>query len=269
MGTLVCFHAHPDDESISTGGTIARAVAEGHRVVLVVATNGDHGEVPDDLAPGETLVDRRRAETAASAAVLGVHRVEWLGYADSGMTGWEQNGHEHSFLQAPLDEAAEKLAAILREEQADVLTTLRLARQLRSSRPHQGAHRSATAPPNWPTRPVVFETTMNRDAMVRFFEHGPRGRRHWRSRRRGLGPQRPGRRRQPDRHTRGRDSRLRVDVSAYVQQKRESIRCHKSQITDAGFFSTMPDEQFAFAFGHEWFIVAGSSEPLRDGWLFE
>ena len=50
MGTLVCFHAHPDDESISTGGTIARAVAEGHRVVLVVATNGDHGEVPDDLA---------------------------------------------------------------------------------------------------------------------------------------------------------------------------------------------------------------------------
>ena len=68
MATLVCFHAHPDDEVISTGGTIARAAAEGHRVVLVVATNGDHGEVPDDLAPGETLVDRRRVETEASAA---------------------------------------------------------------------------------------------------------------------------------------------------------------------------------------------------------
>ena len=64
MSTIVCLHAHPDDEATSTGGTIARAVAEGHRVVLVVATNGDHGEVPDDLAPGETLVDRRRAETA-------------------------------------------------------------------------------------------------------------------------------------------------------------------------------------------------------------
>ena len=50
MGTLVCFHAQPDDESISTGGSIARAVAEGHRVVVVVATNGDHGEVPDDPA---------------------------------------------------------------------------------------------------------------------------------------------------------------------------------------------------------------------------
>eukprot|EP01041_Mallomonas_annulata_P034928 gene34928-57791_t len=94
---------------------MARAVEEGHRVVLVVATNGDHGEVPDDLAPGETLVDRRRAETAKSAEVLGIHRVAWLDYADSGMTGWAQNDHEHSFHQAPLDEAAERLAAILRE----------------------------------------------------------------------------------------------------------------------------------------------------------
>ena len=109
MGTLVCFHAHPDDESISTGGTMARAVAEGHRVVLVVATNGD-------LAEGESLVDRRRAETALSVEALGVHRLEWLNYADSGMTGWEQNHHERSFLQAPVNEAAGKLAAILRDE---------------------------------------------------------------------------------------------------------------------------------------------------------
>ena len=67
MGTLVCFHAHPDDEALSTGGSMARAHAEGHRVVLVIATNGEHGEVPDDLAPDETLVDRRRRETAQSA----------------------------------------------------------------------------------------------------------------------------------------------------------------------------------------------------------
>lgn len=98
MGTLVCFHAHPDDEVISTGGTIARASSEGHRVVLVVATNGDHGEMPDDLAHGESLIDRRRRETEASAAVLGIDRVVWLGYSDSGMTGWEQNHDPTSFL---------------------------------------------------------------------------------------------------------------------------------------------------------------------------
>ncbi len=267
MGTLVCLHAHPDDESISTGGTIARAVAEGHRVVLVVATNGDHGEMPDDLAPGETLVDRRRAETMASAAVLGVHRVEWLGYADSGMTGWDQNGHEHSFFQAPLEEAAEKLAAILRDEQADVLTAYDWHGNYGHPdhiKVHTVGHRAAALAGT----PRVFEATMNRDEMVRFFEMakedggsgGPDGE-DW-------DPNGPADDGNPM-GTPEAEITHRVDVSAYVTQKRSSIRCHKSQITDAGFFSTMPDEQFAFAFGHEWFIEAGSSAPLRDGWLFE
>ena len=110
MGTLVCFHAHPDDEAISTGGTIARAAAEGHRVVLVLATNGEWGESPADLGD-QTLLERRRDEVAASAAALGVARIVWLGYEDSGMTGWAQNTNPGSFLQAPLDEAAERLAA--------------------------------------------------------------------------------------------------------------------------------------------------------------
>jgi len=99
MGTLVCFHAHPDDESISTGGSLARASAEGHRVVVVIATNGDYGEIPEDLAEGETLVERRRAETLLSTAALGVHRLVWLGYKDSGMTGWEQNSDPESFCK--------------------------------------------------------------------------------------------------------------------------------------------------------------------------
>jgi LmbE family N-acetylglucosaminyl deacetylase len=267
MGTLVCFHAHPDDESISTGGTIARAVAEGHRVVLVVATNGDHGEVPDDLAPGETLVDRRRAETQASAEVLGVHRVVWLGYADSGMTGWPQNEFEGSFFQAPLDEAAERLAAVLRDERADVLTTYDWHGNYGHPdhiKVHQVGHRAAELAGT----PAVFEATMNRDEMVRFFEMakaeggsgGPEGE-DW-------DPNGPADDGNPM-GTPEAEITHRIDVSPYVLQKRESIRCHKSQITDAGFFSTMPDEQFAFAFGHEWFIKAGSSEPLRDGWLFE
>ncbi len=267
MGTLVCFHAHPDDESISTGGTIARAVAEGHRVVLVVATNGDHGEMPDDLAPGETLVDRRRAETHASAAVLGVHRVEWLGYADSGMTGWDQNDHEQSFVRAPLDEAAQRLATILREEHADVLTAYDWHGNYGHPdhiKVHTVGHRAAELAGT----PRVFEATMNRDEMVRFFEmakaagdSGAPDGEDW-------DPNGPADDGNPM-GTPEAEITHRVDVAAYVLQKRASIRCHKSQITDAGFFSTMPDEQFAFAFGQEWFIEAGSSAPLSDGWLFE
>jgi LmbE family N-acetylglucosaminyl deacetylase len=90
MATLVVFHAHPDDEATTTGGTIARASDEGHRVVLVIATNGDHGE-KDGVAEGESLVVHRRKEAEASAAVLGISRIVWLGYRDSGLTGWPQN----------------------------------------------------------------------------------------------------------------------------------------------------------------------------------
>jgi LmbE family N-acetylglucosaminyl deacetylase len=123
MSTLVAFHAHPDDESLIMGGSLARASAEGHRVVVVVATDGDHGEKPADLAQGETLMDRRRAETQRSCDALGVHRLEWLGYSDSGMTGWEQNTHPDAFINADIEGAARALADILLEERADVFVT--------------------------------------------------------------------------------------------------------------------------------------------------
>ena len=113
MSTLVCFHAHPDDECLATGGTIARASSEGHRVVLVVATDGAFGEVPNDLQPGETLADRRFKEVTASAKVLGVARLEMLGYKDSGMTGWSQNSDPQAFINADVDVAAQKLSKIL------------------------------------------------------------------------------------------------------------------------------------------------------------
>src|SRR5690606_28839417 len=113
----------PDDESIGTGGTLARAAAEGHRVVLVFATRGELGEVTDAfLDDGEQLGDRREAECHASAAVLGAQRVAFLGYRDSGMMGEPSNDDEQCFWQADVDEAADRLAAILRDEDADVIT---------------------------------------------------------------------------------------------------------------------------------------------------
>src|SRR3954452_21246673 len=88
MATLVTFHAHPDDECLRTAGVMAKAVADGHRVVLVVATRGEVGEVPEGfLAAGEALGDRRTIETHAAADLLGADRVEFLGYRDSGMVG--------------------------------------------------------------------------------------------------------------------------------------------------------------------------------------
>jgi len=86
MGTIVSFHAHPDDESIASGGTLALAHDGGHRTVLVFGTRGELGEpVPGVLGDGEQLALRRTAEVFRSAEVLGVDRVEFLGWMDSGM----------------------------------------------------------------------------------------------------------------------------------------------------------------------------------------
>ena len=264
MGTLVCFHAHPDDESISTGGTLARASAEGHRVVVVIATNGEYGEVPEDLADGETLVDRRRAETARSAAALGVHRVAWLGYKDSGMTGWDQNSDPESFLQAPVEEAATKLADILREEQADVLTVY----DWHGNYGHPDhikvnivGHRAA----EMVGVDRVFEATMNRDHIIRMVEA---------AREAGalFGEDFDPNAGADDGNPLGMlESELThaVDVSAYLTAKRESLRAHRSQITDTSFFLEMPDEAFDQSFGTEWFILKGAEPGLRPGWLFE
>src|SRR5579871_6794600 len=116
MATLVCFHAHPDDEAIATGGVMAKAAAEGHRVVLVVATRGERGEPqPGVLAPGEELWERRVREVADAAAILGVSRYEFLGYADSGMMGEPTNDLPDTFWQADVEEAARRLAGILAE----------------------------------------------------------------------------------------------------------------------------------------------------------
>src|SRR6476469_5671202 len=101
MATLVTFHAHPDDECIVAGGIMRKAADDGHRVVLVVATRGEHGEVDDGyLDEGELLWQRRVEETQAAAAILGVQRVEFLGYIDSGMMGTPTNDLPGSFWSA-------------------------------------------------------------------------------------------------------------------------------------------------------------------------
>ena len=264
MATLVLFHAHPDDESMTTGGTAARAVQEGHRVVLVVATGGEYGEVPDDLADGETLADRRRAETNASAAALGISRVAWLGYEDSGMTGWEQNGADGSFASAPLDEAAERLATILRGEQADVLTTYDWHGNYGHPdhvKVHHVGHRAAVLAGT----PEVYEATFNRDAMKRFMaasqETGMMREED------GFDPDGPADDGNPF-GTPEAELTTTVDVSAYVDSKRASILCHRSQVTDSGMFLSMPPEVFATVFGTEWFIHKGSPAGAHKTWLF-
>lgn len=256
MATLVCFHAHPDDESIATAGVMAAAAAEGHRVVLVVATLGEEGEVEDGfLSPDESLAERREAETRASAQIIGASRVEFLGYRDSGMVGTPANDHPEAFCQADLDEAAERLAAILRDEAAEVVTIYD-ENGVYGHPDHVQVHRVGVRATELAGTPRVFESTMNRDYLRDLREQaqeagadaGAVDSPDVEEMQLGL----PG-----DRIT------TRVDVSAHVDRKRASMRAHASQISEQSFFLAMPDEVFARVFGIEWFIRRGVPVPVE------
>jgi LmbE family N-acetylglucosaminyl deacetylase len=113
MSTVVSFHAHPDDEAQLTGGTLAKLAAEGHRVVIVVATDGSLTARKHD---GDNVPDRL-AELADSARALGVAQVEFLGYADSGHGPvlYPDPPGRQRFVRAETDEAALRLLTLLRD----------------------------------------------------------------------------------------------------------------------------------------------------------
>jgi LmbE family N-acetylglucosaminyl deacetylase len=115
VAAIVAFHAHPDDEVLLTGGTIARLAAGGHRVIIVVACDGDMWGGPDQ--------GQRLDELRASAAILGADKAVHLGYADSGHGPvlFDDPPGRTRFARADVEEAAGKLAALLADEHADLL----------------------------------------------------------------------------------------------------------------------------------------------------
>lgn len=255
MTTTVFFHAHPDDEGSATAGSMILTSRAGHRVVLVYATHGEHGTLPPDLPDGVTLSEHRREEALASAAITGTARVEWLGYADSGMSGWEQNAHETSFHSADLDEAAGRLATILDEEDADVLVGYDWHGGYGHPdhvKVHHVAHRAAELATR---RPRLLESTMNRDflraqiAMAAEVGIDP-----------GMDPDAP----MDDGNPMGlpeAEIHHQVDVSEVIELKRAALACHASQ-EDVQWMLGMPQEMYAIAFGLEHYAEPGAPEGM-------
>ena len=254
MATVVFFHAHPDDEAIATGGTMAQLSDAGDRVVVVTATGGELGELPEDgLAQGESLADRRMTELAEAGRILGVHRQVMLGYLDSGMAGASTNTVAGCFAAADVGEAAARLAAVLEEESADVVVTY--DEHGGYGHPdHIQVHRVGMAAARLAGTPVVYLATMNRDRLASLTRQAEEA---------GTPV--------PD-VTDVRDemgepqSRLttEVDVTGAIDRKRASMRAHASQITESSFFLAMPDDLFSTVWGREWFIRV--HPPAPDGY---
>lgn len=265
--TIVFVHAHPDDEASLTGGSMARAAAQGHEVVLVVATGGEHGEVPDDLAEGESLADRRRVELESSARVLGVSQVRWLGYHDSGMTGWAQNSDPSAFVSAPVDDAAYRLAAILDEIGAGVVVGYDWHGGY-GHPDHVQVHRVTRRAVELAAVPVrLLEATMNRDRM-RLLMQGAATMGLVDPSMGEFDPDQP----MDDGNPLGTPEAQiawSVDVHDFVGHKRDALACHRSQVSDTSMFLAVPPDAFAMMFGTEFFIEPGNGQAMTLGWPFE
>ena len=121
---LLAVMAHPDDESFGMGGTLALYSKLGVEVHLICATKGEVGEVPEEMLEGfKSVADLREHELACAAQELGLKKVHFLGYRDSGMPGSKDNDHPNALVKAPMNEVAQKIALLMRQIQPQVVVT--------------------------------------------------------------------------------------------------------------------------------------------------
>ncbi len=257
MATVVAFHAHPDDEVLLTGGTLARLADEGHRAIVVVACCGGLGR--GDVADPET----RLAELRASTARLGVARVVHLGYADSGHGPilFPDPPGQVRFARADPDEAAAKLAALLREEGADLLLSYD-AQGHYGHRDHIMVHRVGARAARLAGPVRVLEGTAPRELIVALFAPARVLRlvvRHDLAAMRAFTP------RSAITH--------RIDVRRFAAQKQAALAAHRTQVYGRGragrlfrLLVRLPVPLFGLIAGREWYAEPGadSARPIGD-----
>jgi LmbE family N-acetylglucosaminyl deacetylase len=240
--SIVFLHAHPDDEAIFTGGTMARLSAAGVRVVLVVATAGELGAA-NGAADVGALPQQRRAETDAAAAELGVDRVAFLGYRDSGLPGDPANDAPGSFFAADTEAVALEVAAILTEEDAAAIVVYD-AGGIYGHPDHVQVHRVGVRAAALAHVPTVYQATVDREYLhfveTHLVDHA--------------GDAVPG----P--LMIGVPSVLvttMVDVRTCLAAKRAAIAAHASQVPETSSAMTMPHATFADVYGYEWYVRSG------------
>jgi len=255
-GTVVFLHAHPDDEAIFTGGTMAMLAAGGWRIVLVLATEGERGAASPLVGPEVPLSVRRVAETGRAAERLGAARVEFLGYHDSGMAGDPANQAPGAFAAASLDEAAERLRRILVEEEAVALVTYDEGGGY-GHPDHVQVHRVGARAARRAGVPTVYEATVDREYLHFVETH--------------LVIE-AGRSRLPERVELGLAASdlglstveidCTVDVRPVLATKRQAMADHASQIPEACSAMRLPESDFAAVYGFEWYARRGPPGPL-------
>jgi len=293
-------HAHPDDETIGTGGVMAKAVATGHRVVLVTCTRGELGEivVPElDTADNHRrLAEIRAGELEAAMAALGVDTWENLGYRDSGMMGTPGNLDPRSFWQADLDEAIRRLVWLVRVHRPDVMThyndfggyghpdhirahQVAIGAFYRAGDPEWYAEQ--VAPEHGGSGPAVADGGLEPWAPAKLYEQAiSRARREamaeraeaagmtsWWSRPTEASPEELARWDEFMRRSTVDDAQIttRVDVRAHADQRWAALLAHRTQISPTESpLMALGREALAELWGEETFILRASRVPLGE-----
>jgi len=302
-GGVMFVHAHPDDESMSTGGTMARLVAEGIRVDLVTCTDGAEGEIHDPtLDPEEArprLAQIRADELACSIDALGGRAIRHhlLGYRDSGMMGTDANEHPKSFWKADISDATARLVEIVKDARPRTIVTYDEngnyghPDHINAARIARDAYR-ASAGTDWEVA-RFYEIAWLRDrwfalmgamkergiALPWDFDEQVAG-----TPADELNPSNAAAAKQvgealeseeDDAFEFGRpedEVTTRIDVSGYLDAKRRSMDCHKTQRQDLGWILDLPADLADQAIDLESFVLRWRDQQdvpatLRETWL--
>jgi LmbE family N-acetylglucosaminyl deacetylase len=265
--TLMAVHAHPDDEA-SGGGILAFYADEGIRTVVVTCTNGEFGDAPGAIKPGqpghdpETVASQRLAELDESVAILKVSDLETLGYHDSGMEEWEYKSRPEAFCNVPLGIVAGRIGELITKYRPQVLVTYddQGAYQHPDHVHASRAAQAAAAETGIPAK--VYLSTMK----------GSNWRKIWDALREA-GQEVPDWQEDEERTRRSLESEARItatiDIRPVLARKRAALFAHGSQINDS-WFSKIPSGVAESAFGYEYFIraVDTTGAPIPESDLF-
>jgi LmbE family N-acetylglucosaminyl deacetylase len=268
---LLGLYAHPDDEILSPGGTIAHYTVQGVHIEWVCATRGEAGEISaPSLATPDNLGDVREREMLCAAQTLGIEKVHFLGYRDSGMAGSEDNDRPDAYANSDANEVVPRLVALIRRIRPHIILTFEPFGGY-GHPDHITIHRhthaaiAAAADPTyrsdlgsiWET-PRLFYPLLRialfmkikkwlaaRDMDLSFFDRlEERRERGW-----------------PDDKY-----HCRIDITQTFAQKWAAFHCHATQFGPNNLFRQLPESEMAALFTHEYFALA-RPEPAANARL--
>jgi LmbE family N-acetylglucosaminyl deacetylase len=263
---MMAVHAHPDDEASSTGGVLAKYSDEGVRTIVVTCTNGEFGDGPSGIKPGDEghdtadVAQTRLAELRESCKHLGVTELEVLGYHDSGMPEWDYKDNPEAFCNVPLDTVIDRIGALIEQYRPAVVITYdpdgayQHPDHVHAARAAIGAVEKTGIPDK------LYLTAMRRSDWQKIGEALRAAGEHvddWEVTE------------EETRNMHESEARITttIDIRSVLDRKRTALLTHASQIADS-WFSKIPPQVAEDVFGKETFILslnkAHASVPETD-----